>query len=119
MSKITDVTSLRKVLSLTACCLMLSPLGDAAAADATAVRSLCGPGFHRGPYRQCVHNGTPYGYPPSVYAPPDPDARLACPNGYFELFPYGGCFAPACTYGYYLGPDGQCFPYWPAVIRRL
>ncbi|MGB6540194.1 MAG: hypothetical protein WBF03_04865 [Xanthobacteraceae bacterium] len=118
MSKIAYVTSLLKVLSLTACCLMLSPPGEAAAADATPVRSFCGFGFHRGPYHHCVRNGTPHGYPPSVYAPADPDARLACPNGYFHLFPYGGCFAPACAYGYgyYLGPDGQCFPYWPAVM---
>lgn len=116
MSKFAYVTSLLKALSLMACCLIPSPRGEAAAADATPVRSSCGPGFHRSTYHHCVRNGTLYGYPRAEYAPADPDARLACPDGYFHLFPYSGCFAPACTYGYYLGPDGQCFPYWPAIM---
>ena len=59
MSKIAYVISLLKILSLTACCLMSSPPGVAAAADATPVRSFCGPGFHRGPYHHCVRNGRP------------------------------------------------------------
>jgi hypothetical protein len=34
----------------------------------------------------------------------------ACP---VSTAPDGRCFAPlACTNGYYLGPYGQCFPYW-------
>ncbi len=90
---------------------VLSATEQVLAPDVTLVRGFCGLGFHRGPYGHCVRNGTSYLYPPPAYAPPELFAPLACPYGYFHLFPYSGCFAPACTYGYYLGPYGQCFPY--------
>jgi hypothetical protein len=93
-----------------------SPTEQVLAPDVTLVRGFCGLGFHRGPYGHCVRNGTSYVYPPPVYATPDRVLPLACTNGYFHLFPYSGCFAPACTYGYYLGPYGQCFPYWRAIM---
>ncbi len=91
---------------------VLSLAKQVAASYVTPVRSLCGVGFHRNSSGHCVGNGTP-----SVYAQPtDPPselvAPLACPYGDFHLFPYSGCFEPACPYGYFLGPHGECFPYW-------
>jgi hypothetical protein len=86
-----------------------SPLVEGTVPNVTLARSVCGLGFHRSTNGRCATNGA---FLPPAYAPSDPGVQLACPTGYFHLFPYNGCFAPACTYGYYLGPDGQCFPYW-------
>jgi hypothetical protein len=88
-----------------------SPQVEGAAPNVTLVRGSCGQGFHRSADGHCVSNRASL-YPPPASAPSDPGVQLACPPSYFHLFPYSGCFAPACTYGYYLGPDGQCFPYW-------
>jgi len=93
-----------------------SPAEQVAASDVTPVGSFCRLGFHRSPYGHCVHNGAPNLYPPSAYTAPEPAAPLACSYGAFHLFPYSGCFAPACPYGYYLGPYGQCFPYWRTIM---
>jgi len=84
-----------------------SPREHVPAPLVTPVRGLCGLGFHRGPHDYCVRNAMPH-----VFAPPEVGTPLACPEGYFKLFPYDSCFAPACTYGYYLGPHGQCYPHW-------
>ncbi len=89
-----------------------SPREHVSAPDVTPVRGFCGLGFHRGPHGYCVRNATPHVYPPPVLAPPEVGTPLACPEGYYKLFPYDRCLAPACTYGYYLGPHGQCYPYW-------
>ncbi len=93
-----------------------SPPEQVTASDLTLVRGLCGLGFHRSPYGHCVRGGTSYMHLAPVYATPEPASPLPCPNGYFHLFPFSGCFAPACTYGYYLGPYGQCFPYWRTIM---
>lgn len=93
-----------------------SPAEQVAASDVTPIGSFCRLGFHRSPYGHCVHNDAPNLYPPSAYAAPVPAAPLACSYGAFHLFPYSGCFAPACPYGYYLGPYGQCFPYWRTIM---
>jgi hypothetical protein len=100
---------LGSLFSLSVQAFPVSPLVEEAVSNVTLVRGFCGFGFHRSAYGHCVPNGA---YAPPTYAPSDPSVQFACPTGYFHLFPYSGCFAPACTYGYYLGPDGQCFPYW-------
>jgi hypothetical protein len=74
--------------------------------------NVCAAGFHRGAYGHCVPNTTSGVYGPAIYAGAPEAAPAVCPAGYFHLFPYSGCIRSACTYGYYLGRDGQCFPYW-------
>jgi hypothetical protein len=80
--------------------------------DVTLVRSFCGMGFHRGVHGYCIRNGSSVVYARPMHPSAEVVTRLACPDNGFQLFPYAGCFAPACPEGYYLGPYGQCFPYW-------
>ena len=86
----------------------LPPPAESAAPILTHVRSVCAAGFHHGSYGHCVPNA----YPPASYAGAPDVAPAVCPAGYFHLFPYSACIRSACPYGYYLGRDGQCFPYW-------
>lgn len=64
----------------------------------TPVRNGCGLGFHRNPRGYCVRNGY-YVVPPPDYVPPPPP----------PVFPL------ACPYGYYLGQNGLCYPYYPGA----
>ncbi len=81
------------------------------APNITVVRDFCGLGFHRSTHGHCIPNDASPLYPPPAPAP-DASVLSACPAGYYHVFPYSGCIARACTFGYYLGPDGQCFPHW-------
>jgi hypothetical protein len=90
----------------------VSPPAVSAAPIVTPVRAVCAAGYHHGGYGRCVPNSTSGVYGPAIYAGAPDVAPAVCPAGYFHLFPYSGCIRSACPYGYYLGRDGQCFPYW-------
>ena len=66
---------------------------QAAASTVTLVRDFCGLNFHRGPDGYCVRNEAF-----SIYPPAPPPLQVVAPLG--------------CPDGFYLGPYGQCFPYW-------
>ena len=104
------------VFSFAAYALPAAPLKQATAPDVTLVRGICGLGFHHSPHGYCIRNDASTVYARPMYPTPDLVTPLACPDGGFQLFPYTGCFAPACPYGYYLGPYGQCFPYWHSTL---
>jgi|HubBroStandDraft_6_1064221.scaffolds.fasta_scaffold1300040_2 hypothetical protein len=91
---------------------VLSPPAITVAPIVTPVRNLCAAGYHQGASGHCVPDTTPGVYGPEMYAGAPEAAPAACPAGYFHLFPYRGCIRSACPSGYYLGRDGQCFPYW-------
>jgi len=84
---------------------VLSPPAEATAPVVTQVRYVCAAGFHHGAYGHCVPNA-------AIYAGVQDVAPAVCPPGHFHLFPYTECIRAACTYDYYLGADGQCYPYW-------
>jgi len=90
----------------------LSPPAVSAAPIVTLVRSVCAAGYHHGASGHCVPDTTSGVYGPAIHAGAPAAAPAVCPAGYFHLFPYSGCIRSACPYGYYLGRDGQCFPYW-------
>ena len=91
---------------------VLSPPAESAAPIATRVRSVCAAGYHHGASGHCVPDTTSGVYGPEIDAGAPEAAPAVCPPGYFHLFPYSGCIRSACPYGYYLGRDGQCFPFW-------
>ncbi len=81
-------------------------------ASSRSVRSDCAAGYHHGASGHCVPDTTSGVYGPEIYAGAPEAAPAVCPPGYFHLFPYSGCIRSACPNGYYLGRDGQCYPYW-------
>ena len=90
----------------------LSPPAISVAPIVTPVRSVCAAGYHHGASGHCVPDTTSGVYGPEIYAGAPEAAPAVCPPGYFHLFPYSGCIRSACPNGYYLGRDGQCYPYW-------
>src|SRR5580692_1382666 len=97
-SKLAIISACSLLGSLLACNAEAFPVSTApeqvAKPALTLVRDLCGLNFHRGPDGYCVRNEAF-----SIYPPAPPPLQVVAPLG--------------CPNGYYLGPYGQCFPYWP------